>query len=88
VDEVQIKSLVTRLSRPHSAGGVVIERAAILADGADFPAVMDWILAHDGTPETTVAPDTPRRGLHGARLNDRAGSAVPRRFMLPDRALD
>ena len=30
-----IRAVVTRLSRPHASGGAVIERAAILAEGAD-----------------------------------------------------
>ena len=51
VEDVEISALLTRLGRPHASGGVVIERAAILAAGADFPAVMDWITSHDGTPE-------------------------------------
>jgi hypothetical protein len=29
-----IRAVVTRLSRPHASGGNVIERAAILAEGA------------------------------------------------------
>ena len=73
MDDLEINALLTRLSRPHSSGGVVIERAAILAAGADFPAVMDWIAARAGTPDTTVAASRDR-GLHGSRLAD--GSAV------------
>ena len=63
MDDREIATLVTRLSRPHRSGGIVIERAAILAAGADFPAVMDWIMAHAGTPETTVIRRR-SRGLH------------------------
>ena len=89
MDDLEIKSLVARLSRPHGTGGVVIERAAILADGADFPAVMDWITAHAGTSDAIVA-EPKRRGLHGSRLNDSATSAAPTplRFVLPNSALD
>ncbi|HXD64772.1 MAG TPA: hypothetical protein VNV17_09155 [Solirubrobacteraceae bacterium] len=88
MDEPDIAHLVTRLARPHASGGVVIERAAILASGADFPAVMDWITAHSGTPETNV-PTTRRRGLHGARMNDRDATAspTPLRFVLPAAAV-
>jgi hypothetical protein len=83
VDDLEITALVTRLSRPHPSGGVVIERAAILAAGADFPAVMDWIIAHSGTPETTT-PTARSRGLHGSRLNGNAPpSPNPLRFVLP-----
>ncbi len=82
-----IRALVVRLARPHSSGGDVIERAAILADGADFTAVMAWISAHDGEPEQLAA--APSRGLHGGRL-DRSGgstSSTPLRFVLPAGAL-
>jgi hypothetical protein len=36
MDDDPILALVKRLARPHASGGTVIERAAILADGADF----------------------------------------------------
>ncbi len=81
MDDDAILALVTRLARPHRSGGKVIERAAILAEGADFSAVMAWITAHAGKPETTVSA-VPRRGLHGPRLND-SGGAKPARFVLP-----
>jgi hypothetical protein len=89
VDDLEINALVTRLSRPHSSGGVVIERAAILAEGADFAAVMNWITDHDGTPDATVSA-TRGRGLHGARMNggDAAASRAPLRFVLPRGALN
>ncbi len=89
MDDLEIHALVTRLSRPHSSGGVVIERAAILAEGADFAAVINWITAHDGTPDTAVSA-TRGRGLHGARMNGGDGTAprVPLRFVLPHGALN
>ena len=88
MDDDAILALVTRLARPHPSGGEVIERAAILAEGADFPAVMAWIMDHDGQPETTVAAVS-ARGLHGSRLNDRGGAPTrpPLRFVLPAGAL-
>ena len=43
MDDDPILALVKRLARPHASGGAVIERAAILADGADFASVMAWI---------------------------------------------
>lgn len=84
MDDPEIYALVSRLSRPHASGGVVIERAAILAAGADFPAVMNWITAHAGTPDTAVSA-TRRRGLHGSRINggDATASRAPLRFVLP-----
>ena len=88
MDDLEINALLTRLSRPHSSGGVVIERAAILAAGADFPAVMDWITAHAGTADTTL-PATRSRGLHGSRIShdDSTASRTPLRFVLPAGAL-
>ena len=84
MDDLEITALIRRLSRPHASGGVVIERAAILAAGADFPAVMDWIIAHSGTPDTAVAAAR-NHGLHGSRLNDGDAAAAPKplRFVLP-----
>ena len=84
MNDTEIKTLVTRLSRPHSSGGVVIERAALLAAGGDFPDVMEWITAHAGQPESAVAR-SPRRGLHGSRIDDREAQrdSAPSRFVLP-----
>jgi len=88
MDDPEITTLVTRLSRPHPSGGVVIERAAILAAGGDFPAVMDWIIAHAGVPEAT-ATTTRSGGLHGSRMKggDATPSRAPLRFVLPASAL-
>jgi hypothetical protein len=88
VDDSQISALVAKLSRPHSSGGVVIERAAIMAEGTDFPAVIDWIIAHSGTPDAAVAPAR-STGLHGSRINDGNDPAVRKalRFVLPADAL-
>lgn len=88
VDDDAIRSLVTRLARAQPSGGVIIERAAILAEGADFDAVMAWIVAHGGEPEET-APKVTRHGLHGSRLHDSGGSQprTPSRFTLPAGAL-
>lgn len=89
VDENAIRILVTRLARPHSSGGTVIERAAILAEGTDSSMIMDWITAHDGVPEATVARSH-RHGLHGSRLGNSGGaesSPPPSRFVLPAGAL-
>ena len=89
MNDDEIRSLVTRLARPHRSGGTVIERAALVAEGAEFDAVMAWILAHGGQPE--VAPETAsRHGMHGSRLHAGGGSAprAPSRFVLPAGALD
>jgi hypothetical protein len=88
VDDDAIRALVTRLARPHPSGGEVIERAAILAEGADSAAVIAWITAHAGVPEAMVVTPT-RHGLHGSRLGDSGGaeSRTPLRFVLPAGAL-
>jgi hypothetical protein len=82
--DAEIQALVKRLARPHSSGGDVVERAALLASGSDFAAVMVWITDHAGVAETMVS-EPPRRGLHGAVLGP-SGGADPRnplRFILP-----
>ena len=87
MEDDDIRTLVTRLARPHPSGGEVIERAAILAEGDGFAEVMKWIETHGGKPEAAAAaaPRGARHGLHGQRLTDtsRPGSEKPRRFVLP-----
>jgi len=87
-DDDAIRALVKRLSRRHRSGGQVIERAAILAAGANSTAVLRWIAAHAGEPEE-LAPVTTGRGLHAARLNDGRGAdgRTPLRYVLPPGAL-
>jgi hypothetical protein len=89
VDDDSIRALLKRLARPHPSGGKVVERAAILADGADFDAVMAWVVAHGGTPETAVRA-APSHGLHGPRMTEGAGTAggTPSRFILPPDAFE
>ena len=84
MDDDQILALVKRLARPHASGGAVIERAAILAQGADFGSVMAWIADHDGQPEATVAAGS-TSGLHGSRLNNGGTEQrrAPLRYVLP-----
>ena len=81
-DEIRI--LLSRLSRRHSSGGTVIERAAIMAEGADSAEVVSWILDHEGEPEA-VADKSSRGGLHGPRLSDPLGGEArpPARYVLP-----
>ena len=86
-DDDAIRALIARLARPHDSGGDVVERAAILAEGADFAAVMAWIGAHAGKPEMAI-PTAPSRGLHGTRSDGGgAESRPPLRFVLPAGAL-
>ena len=84
MDDDAICALVTRLARPDDSGGDVIERAAILAEGPNFAAIMAWVMAHGGKPET-ASPTAPKGGLHGSRLVDGgdATARTPLRFVLP-----
>lgn len=84
MEEDQIRSLVTRLSRPHPSGGQVIERAAILAAGGDYRAIMAWVLDHDGVAEA-IAPTPTKGGLHGGRVGYAtvAEAGEPVRFVIP-----
>ena len=83
-----IRVVVQRLARRHPSGGVVIERAAIMAEGADCAAVVAWITAHAGQPEAATV-SSKGGGLHGARLSDRSTSEgrPPARYVLPADAL-
>jgi hypothetical protein len=86
-DDDAARAIVARLARRHPSGGAVIERAAILAEGADCTAIVAWITAHDGKPETAI----PRSGggLHGSRLSEsiETGHRPPLRYVLPAEAL-
>jgi hypothetical protein len=84
VDDDAIRALLIRLARVHPSGGKVIERAAILAAGADLAAVMGWIAAHAGQPEATTAAKS-KGGLHGSRIE---AARTPLRYVLPADALD
>jgi hypothetical protein len=78
---------VRRLARPHSSGGMVIERSVILAEGSDSAAILTWISDHDGVADST-APTTRGTGLHGLRAETAAPAGPARRFVLPARAFD
>ena len=84
-DDDAIRLLVRRLSRRHRSGGRVIERADVIAAGADGRAIIDWIMAHDGRPETDGPARVQRSGLHSARTER---PAAPQRYVLPVGALD
>lgn len=87
LDDDAIVSVLTRLARPHSSGGQVVERAALMASGADLAGIEAWILAHQGEPEHTSAP-APKRGLHGHRVEIGRRDDVPARFVLPPGVLN
>lgn len=84
-----IRTLVRRLARPHASGGKVIERSVILAEGTDSTAILAWIAAHAGVPDSTAAKAS-KRGLHGAREQPGLSASMrpPLRFILPAGSLD
>jgi hypothetical protein len=85
-DDDTSHDVVARLVRPHRSGGTVIERAAILAEGADSARIVAWVIAHGGQPEAAVV--SMKRGLHSPRLDDPdAGLRPPLRYVLPAGAL-
>jgi hypothetical protein len=88
VDDPAIRELLTRLARPHPSGGKVIDRAALLAEGGDFPEVIDWIIEHAGRPEDAVGTKA-AHGLHGSRNVEplRADQRRALRYVLPADAL-
>ena len=88
MEEAAIRDVIARLSRPHPSGGTVIERAAILAEGANSSEVVAWIIAHDGEPEAASSASA-KGGLFGSRISDGGGvlSPQPLRYVLPPAAL-
>ncbi len=85
----EIRALLSRLARRHPSGGTVIERVAIVAEGADSAEVVDWILAHAGEPEVAAASSS-KGGHHSPRLSEPIGSEPrpPARYVLPAGALN
>lgn len=88
IDDQGIRDVVTRLSRRDQSGGAVVERAAILAEGAASQSILAWIVAHDGRPEAP-ATESANGGLHGGRLGGsrRTDASEPRRYVFPPGAL-
>ena len=87
-NDEEIRALLSRLSRRHPSGGTVIERAQIVAEGADSTAVVAWILDHAGEPEAAVDKSS-KGGLHGPRVSEPIGPGprAPARYVLPAGAL-
>ena len=85
----EIRALLSRLARRHPSGGTVIERVAIVAEGADSAEVVAWILEHKGEPEV-VAASSSKGGLHSPRLSEPIGlrTRPPARYVLPAGALN
>jgi hypothetical protein len=87
----QIRAVVARLSRPRRGGGRVIERAAIMAEGTDSSAILDWITAGSWAPDDDLpdAPDQGGSGMHGmSRQTMAVRTRAPRRYVSPPGADD
>lgn len=88
VPDDAIRDCVARLSRPGRGGRRVIERAAILAEGADSAAILYWLAAESWEPEDAPAAKSSSAGsgLHGMRRESERGNArpqAPRRYVSP-----
>jgi hypothetical protein len=89
MDDETIRVVVKRLARPHPSGGATVERSVILAEGSDSGAIIAWVLAHSGVPDSTAATSA-NRGVHarpeqsGAEVSNRP----PLRFVMPAGSLD
>jgi hypothetical protein len=85
-DDASIRALLVRLARPRAGGGHIIERAQILAAGADSAEIEAWIVAHAGTPERLESRTA--HGLHGDQGDGPAAAdRATRRFVIPDGVL-
>jgi hypothetical protein len=90
-DAGTVRAVVARLARPDGDGGVVIERAAIMAEGRMAGEVETWIVENGGRPEATTSAPTGGGGLHGARtegIKQALNAGHPRRYVLPSSALE
>lgn len=79
-DDAALRAVVSRLARPDRSGGHVVERAALMADGTDFTALLGWIESHGGVPEALPPSAT---GARSAALFADRRPQHPRRFVLP-----
>lgn len=83
LEDDAIQALVARLARPTKAGGHVIERAAILAEGSHCGDIEAWILRRGGQAE--APPVRVGTGLYADRGGQPGGP--PTRYVLPAGAL-
>jgi hypothetical protein len=90
MQDEEIRTVIARLARPHASGGLVIGRAALLAEGTDFAAIREWILDHGGAPEAPQSSQSSQGGLHGAGGSSNAGGRATQQapqYVLPAGAL-
>ena len=84
--DAEMRAVVVRLARPDGDGGAVIERAAIMAEGALASSIEEWVLAHGGEPEAPVitASSVPAFTESARRPSPRGAR---RAYVLPAHAL-
>ena len=84
MDDSSSEKIVRRLARPRPAGGHVVERAAVLAEGPHCADIEAWILSHGGEAEEVGADDEHDGGIFAARSTlTRPGAHHPARYVLP-----
>jgi len=81
-DEDELRAVVDRLARSDRAGGRVIERAALLAEGTRSTALIAWLGAHGWEPEAPATASPRGGGIHGAREHRSATPTAPARYLL------
>ena len=86
----EIRTLLSRLARRHPSGGTVIERVAIVAEGADSAEVVAWILDHEGEPRGSRRLRQPRAAstVRGSASRSDPTPRPPARYVLPAGALN
>jgi hypothetical protein len=89
MDDTAIDTIVRRLARPTASGGHVVERAAVLAEGAHCADIEAWILRNGGEAEAVEAEDDAGGGVYAERRRAFAavGTGHPARYLLPPDAL-
>ncbi len=89
MEQTEIRELVRRLARPHGRGTVIVEGAAIRAEGSDFDAVEAWMLGNGGKKQEVAKPP-PSGGLHGNHFADSNINLNPAtaRYVMPVAAVE
>jgi hypothetical protein len=91
MDDISSAQVVRRLARPAPGGAVVIERAAVFAEGAHFADIEAWILRNGGEPEAIDGDDDDdgEGGMYAARRRSlaRTSAPAPSRYFLPASAV-
>ena len=78
----ELRTVVDRLARSDRAGGRVIERAALLAEGTRSTALIAWLGEHGWEPEAPAAASPRGGGIHGQREHRSATPVAPARYLL------